>query len=109
MNLSVVQRTGYTLLDVLSDVGGLQGILLSGIVLFLSIVNYGYLDSYLVSKTFKYDDVNELKTSQFENLQAACIGILPKKVSCCMKSRKQIAMAKASEKIKKEVDIIKII
>ena len=52
MNLSVVQRTGYTLLDVLSDVGGLQGILLSAIVLFLSIVNYGYLDSYLVSKTF---------------------------------------------------------
>ena len=56
MNLSIVQRTGYTLLDVLSDVGGLQGILISGIALFLSFVNYSYIESYLVSQTFKYDD-----------------------------------------------------
>ena len=42
MNLDqiVIERSGYTLLDLLSDVGGLQGILISGISLILSIFNH---------------------------------------------------------------------
>ena len=42
MNLDqiVIERSGYTLLDLLSDVGGLQGILISGISLILSISNH---------------------------------------------------------------------
>ena len=56
MNLDqiLIGRTGYTILDVLSDVGGLQGILISGISVFLSIVNRNVLDSYLVSKLFNF-------------------------------------------------------
>ena len=67
MDLSIVQRTGYTLLDVLSDVGGLQGILISGFALFLSIVNHSSLENYLVSKTFKFE-ADELKTSFTEKI-----------------------------------------
>ena len=108
MHLTVVERTGYTLLDVLSDVGGLQGILISGLALFLSIVNHSNLETYLVSKTFKFEAA-VLKTSQTENIKNAFIGILPKCMICCKKSRKHAAMDKAREELQKEVDIIEII
>ena len=55
MDLTLIQRNGYTLLDILSDVGGFQGILISGITFILGILNYNDLDNYLVSKLFKYD------------------------------------------------------
>lgn len=38
-DLTVIQRTGYTVLDLLSDVGGLQGVLASGVSLLLSVLN----------------------------------------------------------------------
>ena len=53
MDLTTVERTGYTILDILSDVGGLQGILFSAVGLFLNIWNYNHLDNYLASKLFK--------------------------------------------------------
>ena len=55
MNFDMVfiSRSGYTILDILADVGGLQGILISGIALLLNIWNFNYLDNYLVSKLFK--------------------------------------------------------
>ena len=51
MNLDqiLIERTGYTILDILSDVGGILGIFVSGISFILSILNYNYLDNYLVS------------------------------------------------------------
>ena len=53
MDLTEIQRSGYTVLDILSDVEGIQGILISGFSVFVSIWNYNYLDSYLVSRLFK--------------------------------------------------------
>ena len=53
MDLTLIQRNGYTLLDILSDVGGLQGILISGITFTISFLNYNDLDNHLVSKLFK--------------------------------------------------------
>ena len=53
LDLVVIQRSGYTILDILSDVGGLQGILISIISLFLSTWNYNQLNSYLVSRLYK--------------------------------------------------------
>ena len=49
MDLNIIQRSGYTVLDILSDVGGLQGILISGISLFLGAWNYNNLENYLAS------------------------------------------------------------
>ena len=40
LDVTLIERNGYTLLDVLSDVGGLQSILISGASLLLSILNY---------------------------------------------------------------------
>ena len=39
-DLTIIERDGYTILDVLSDVGGLQGILISAISVTLSIINH---------------------------------------------------------------------
>ena len=57
MDVTLIERNGYTLLDVLSDVGGLQSILISAISLLLSFLNYNQLDNYLVSKLFKSESV----------------------------------------------------
>ena len=54
----LIERTGYTVLDILSDVGGLQGIFVSVIMLFLSVLNHNDLDNYLVSKLFKSETVS---------------------------------------------------
>ena len=59
-NLIVVQRDGYTILDILADVGGIQGLLISAICLFLNFWNYNHLENYLAIKLFKFD---HLKTS----------------------------------------------
>ena len=53
LDMTVIERSSYTILDVLSDVGGLQGILISASSLVLGILNYQYLEGFLVSKLFK--------------------------------------------------------
>ena len=53
MNLEIFEREGYTILDVLSDVGGFQGLLLSFFAIIISIANYEHFQSYLASRLFK--------------------------------------------------------
>ena len=55
MNLdyTTVTRSGYTILDVLSDVGGIMSILFSAMSMFLSAWNYNHFDNFLVSRLFK--------------------------------------------------------
>ena len=55
MNFDVVrlQRDGYTLIDILSDIGGMEAILISGISLFLSLWNYKHFDSHMASNLYK--------------------------------------------------------
>ena len=52
-NLTIIERNGYTVLDILSDVDGIQGILFSGALLFLNIWNYNQIEDYLSVKLFK--------------------------------------------------------
>ena len=54
LDLTVIHREGYTVLDILSDVGGLQGILVSAFSLLLGIWNHNYLDNFIASKLFKF-------------------------------------------------------
>ena len=55
MNLDqlVVVREGYTFLDLLSDIGGLQGILFSSVGFFIAFCNYNMLDNYMVTKLYR--------------------------------------------------------
>ena len=88
MNLdqTLIERSGYTVLDILSDVGGLQGILISGISLILSIFNHNYLENYLVYKLFKSKAVS-LMTTQTEMIKECYLGnsLLSKLACCCSK------------------------
>ena len=62
----------------------------------------------MVSKLFKFDSV-ALKTSQMENCKEYCIGLLPRKLVCCPKNRRQVAMENARASFEKEVEIMKMI
>ena len=48
-------RDGYTLLDFFSDIGGIQGILVSAAAIFLGMWNYNNFDNFLVSKLYKME------------------------------------------------------
>ena len=50
----VVERTGYTVLELLSDIGGVQAILISALSLLLNIWNYNYLQDYMASNLFQF-------------------------------------------------------
>lgn len=52
-NLVLIERTGYTLFDFLSDVGGLQGILFSAFNAMIGVLNYGHFEVYVLSSLFK--------------------------------------------------------
>ena len=82
----LIERSGYTVLDILSDVGGLQGILISGISFLLSIFNYNYLENYLVYKLFKSEAVT-LMTTQSEMIKECYLSnCLLSKLACCCKN-----------------------
>lgn len=49
LNLLRTARDGYTILDWFSDIGGIQGILISFAAILLGIWNYQYLDNYMVT------------------------------------------------------------
>ena len=51
-DLIVITRNGYTILDLLGDVGGVQGIFISAMSALLSLWNRNAIENYLVSKTF---------------------------------------------------------
>ena len=88
MDQTQIQRSGYTVLDILSDVGGLQGILISGFSLILGVLNHNYLDNYLVSKLFGFEAMT-LEASQTESIKEFCLEkCLPSKLACCSKNRK---------------------
>ena len=55
MNLDkvIMARTRYTFLDVLSDVGGINGLFISFFAIFVGIMNYNHFENYLVSRLFK--------------------------------------------------------
>ena len=53
----VVVREGYTILDYLSDIGGMQGLIFSGFALLLSLWNYNYFDDHLVSRLYKFEQL----------------------------------------------------
>ena len=48
-DLIVIERTSYTIIDLLSDIGGFQGILVSAIAIVLGILNSNQLENYLAA------------------------------------------------------------
>ena len=107
---NLIYRYGYYLLDLLADVGGIQGILIFLISFILSILNHSQLDSYLVSRLFKSETVRLTPFAKCENIKQFCIDkLLPQRLVCCRTDRKQVALRKAREELEKEMNVIKLI
>lgn len=53
LNDNIIARNGYTILDVFSDVGGIQGLFISFAAAFLGVANFQNFDNYLASRLFK--------------------------------------------------------
>ena len=58
LNQVVIARDGYTILDFLSDVGGVQGLLFSAAVFLVGIWNYHYSENFLVSHLYRLGSLN---------------------------------------------------
>ena len=56
-----IERTAYTFLDVLSDCGGIQAILVSLLQGYLYILNYNHFDTFMASRLFKLKKEDDSK------------------------------------------------
>ena len=74
LNQLVIARQGYTVLDLFSDVGGLMGILMTTVSIFLYAWNYNTLNNYMVSKL--YQVVSEEGQGKTEKLSSGSVGNL---------------------------------
>ena len=124
LDLRVIARSGYTLLDWVSDVGGMQGMLISLIVFLLSIWNFNQFDNFMVHRLFKSvhkdNSLSEqtkgekafLDASQLQNLREYGHDCLPgclQRRKCCRKSHRDKAFSKGRRKLSDETSIIEII
>ena len=53
LDLQVINRTYYTLLDCLSDVGGMLQVLMTTVAVCLTVFNYQHLDNYMATNLFR--------------------------------------------------------
>ena len=49
----LIARESYSILDLISDIGGIQALLISAIAYFLAIWNFNYFDNYMVARLYK--------------------------------------------------------
>ena len=54
-------RNGYTILDLMSDIGGMQWILLSFFAILMGVFNFNHFDNYLASRLYKIIDPGSVK------------------------------------------------
>ena len=136
MNLSVemnldqlfIAREGYTFLEVLSDVGGLEGLLLSFTAAILVIFNHNNFDNYLASRLYKVKDDSEsdsspggdsnsgffLEPTKFCNIYEYMLDTIPSRLKCkrcnnCRKPRKMEDIEQARIQMAEEINIVEII
>ena len=118
-----LERRAYTFLDVLSDCGGIQAVLISLLSGFLSVINYSHFDSYMASRLFKikkedadtvqyksyFDKSNFFFPPKTGNIKACYMNHMPKCAVCCKKDRKQRGIHKSIQALNNEIDIIEMI
>ena len=53
LDLKEIKRSGYTILDLISDIGGIQGVLFSSFTIFVGVWNHNMIENYLVTKLYR--------------------------------------------------------
>ena len=125
MNLVVVVRDGYTVLDWISDIGGIQGILISAIAIMIGYWNYNYFDNNMVEQLYKIQrdksagqnrkpregkqDGDVMTVSLCGGLRDAFCDLIPAFMQCCRSGRNDRGLSKGRDKLSQETNIIKII
>ena len=123
MDLTVIARDGYTILDWISDIGGIQGIMISAVAIVVSIWNYNWLDNFLVSRLYRIekrdakkkvyecleDRTEKMRISSISSLRDYICDSLPSCLQCCRSSRNERGLTLGRNKLEKETNIIKIL
>ena len=123
LNLQRTARDGYTVLDWFSDIGGIQGILVSFAAILLGIWNYQYLENFMAQQLYRIENQNAAKHAAKDLLQrsrtvqmgtfSGCRSYMcnwvPNCCRCCSRTRDDLGMEIAREKLDKELNIIKIV
>ena len=114
-HLPVVSRSNYTVLDVMSDVGGLAEVLFLFVSLGVSLLNYKNLNSFLTAKLYKMkahsdpETLANLTPTKCCNIRDFIFDCLP--LRCQRKwrlPRKQILMREGHRRVNKERDIVNV-
>ena len=53
LDLGLIYRTSYNIFDVLSDIGGMQSIIITTFAVLLGMWNYKNFENYMASRLFK--------------------------------------------------------
>ena len=87
----------------------------------LSILNYRYFDQFMASKLYKIkredcDGIQDyfqrsdfFKPTRLGNLRLYVMDTLPRKCVCCKRSREEMGIRKAMNKMDWELDIVELI
>ena len=114
--LMTYSRVVYTLFDLLSDIGGLSGILISFFLMIVTAWNHNKFDNMLVSRLFKIkrrdkgaDEAETISNSCMPNCTDWILSFFPDCCICCKRARREVAMQKARDKLAGETNIIEIV
>ena len=111
LNQLVISREGYTVLDWISDVGGIQGILISVMAVLISFWNYNQFENHMVSRLYRLQDA-EMQVLMSPRPLSNPRDFVYKHLICCKRgkrSRLERAFEKAREELQNETNIIQII
>ena len=83
LNLYSVERAGYNVLDLMSNVGGIQALLLSAFSVLISVFNYKNFDNIMAAKFYKLkarnkqDNTAFIIPTKFGNVMLYFLDLLP--------------------------------
>ena len=105
LDRKLIKRMCYSLLELMSDVGGMIGILMVFLSSIVSCFNYNNFDNYMVSRLFKIKKLDSeanlsnqyfqradfIDPSNYNNFLEYFLSIMPCKKCCCLCCRKSRA------------------
>ena len=74
LDLGIINRTGYNILDVMSDIGGIQSIIITTASVLAGLWNYKHFDTFLTSRLFKIRKIGETNSKDPLSMMRAASG-----------------------------------
>ena len=129
-NVLSIERMAYTTFDMLSDVGGLSGIMIIFFQVLIALWNFNSFDNYLVSRLYKiklpklvnneenekqtvqkgfFDQSEYINLSKYPYCNEFLRSLFPKRCTCCKRSREENSMSLARLQLEKELNIMEIV